>query len=36
MLEACRPEIAAAEEMGISFFVGEAEDGRFDEVLRDA
>ena len=29
-------EIAAAQEMGISLFAGEAEEGRFDEVLRDA
>ena len=36
MLEEMPPEIVAAGEMGISFFVGEAEDGRFDEVLRDA
>src|SRR5262250_1021077 len=26
----------AAQELGISFFAGEAEDGRLDEVLRDA
>jgi hypothetical protein len=36
MLEKTPPEIAAAEEMGISMFIGEAEDGRMDEVLRDA
>jgi pyruvate-formate lyase-activating enzyme len=35
MLEGIPPEIAAGRDMGISFFVGEAEDGRFDEVLRD-
>ena len=36
MLEGMPPEIAAAQAMGISMFVGEAEDGRLDEVLRDA
>jgi len=36
MLEGTPPEIAEASRMGISFFVGEAEDGRLDEVLRDA
>ena len=36
MLEGTPPEIAAAADMGISFFIGEAEDGRFDDVLRDA
>ena len=36
MLEGVPPEIAAAQEMGISLFVGEVEDGRLDEVLRDA
>jgi hypothetical protein len=36
MLDETPPEIAAAAEMGISFFIGEAEDGRFDEVLIDA
>ncbi|WP_246206518.1 B12-binding domain-containing radical SAM protein, partial [Propylenella binzhouense] len=36
MLDAIPPEIAAARDMGISFFVGEAEGGRLDEVLRDA
>lgn len=36
MLEGTPPEIAAAEDLGISFFIGEAEDGRLDEVLRDA
>src|SRR6185295_1123322 len=29
-------EIGAARDLGISMFVGEAEDGRLDEVLRDA
>jgi hypothetical protein len=36
MLDGTPPEIAAAQDMGISLFVGEAEDGRFDEVLGDA
>ncbi len=36
MLEGIPPEIAAAGEEGISFFVGEAEDGRLDEILIDA
>ena len=36
MLEGTPPEVAAAEEMGIGFFLGESEDGRIDEVLRDA
>ncbi len=36
MLEGTPPEIAAARDMGISFFIGEAEEGRFDDVLRDA
>jgi hypothetical protein len=36
MLDDTPPEIAAAAEMGISFFVGEAEDARLDEVLIDA
>ena len=36
MLDETPLEIAGAAEMGISFFIGEAEDGRFDEVLRDA
>ena len=36
MLDETPPEIAAAAEMGISFFIGEAEDGRLDEVLLDA
>ncbi len=36
MLEGTPPEIAAAADMGISFFIGEAEDGRLDEVVRDA
>lgn len=36
MLKDLPPEIVAAQEMGISLFAGEAEDGRLDEVLRDA
>ena len=36
MLPELPPEIRAAQEMGISLFAGEAEDHRFDEVLRDA
>jgi hypothetical protein len=36
MLEGTPPEIAAAQDMGISLFIGEVEDGRLDEVLRDA
>ena len=36
MLEGTPPEITAAAGMGISFFIGEAEEGRFDEVLKDA
>jgi hypothetical protein len=36
MLDGRPVEIAEALEMGISFFLGEAEGGRFDEVLRDA
>ncbi|MBP0614098.1 B12-binding domain-containing radical SAM protein [Jiella mangrovi] len=36
MLESTPPEIEEASRMGISFFVGEAEGGRFDQVLRDA
>jgi len=35
MLDETPPEIAAAADLGISFFIGEAEDGRLDEVLRD-
>lgn len=35
MLDETPPEIAAAADMGISFFIGEAEDGRLDEVLID-
>jgi radical SAM superfamily enzyme YgiQ (UPF0313 family) len=36
MLPEVPTEICEAMAMGISVFVGEAEDGRFDEVLRDA
>lgn len=36
MLKEMPPEMAAAQELGISFFAGEAEDDRLDEVLRDA
>ena len=36
MLPELPPEIRAAQELGISFFAGEAEDGRLDQVLRDA
>jgi hypothetical protein len=36
MLPETPPEIAAAADMGISFFIGEAEDERLDEVIRDA
>lgn len=36
MLDGIPSEIAAAADMGISYFLGEAEDGRLDEVLRDA
>jgi hypothetical protein len=36
MLPDMPPEMRAAQELGISFFAGEAEDGRLDRVLRDA
>ena len=36
MLPETPEEIRAAQELGISFFAGEAEDGRLDAVLRDA
>jgi len=36
MLPELPPDIKAAQEMGISFFAGESEEGRLDEVLRDA
>jgi hypothetical protein len=35
MLPEMPPEMVAAQEMGISFFAGEAENGRLDEVLLD-
>jgi Radical SAM superfamily len=36
MLPEMPPEMRAAQAMGISFFAGEAEEGRLEEVLRDA
>ena len=36
MLPELPPDIRAAQALGISFFAGEAEEGRLDEVLRDA
>ena len=36
MLPELPPDILDAQALGISLFAGEAEDGRFDEVLRDA
>ena len=36
MLPELPPEIREAQALGISFFAGEAEEGRLDEVLRDA
>ncbi len=36
MLKERPAELVAAQEMGISLFAGEAEEGRLDEVLRDA
>lgn len=36
MLPELPPEIRAAQKLGISFFAGEAENGRLDEVLLDA
>ncbi len=36
MLPELPPEILAAQEQGIALYAGEAEDGRLDEVLRDA
>jgi Radical SAM superfamily len=36
MLKELPAEIVAAQKMGISLYAGEAEDGRFDEILRDA
>ncbi len=36
MLPELPPDLAAAQELGISLFAGEAEDGRLDVVLKDA
>jgi len=36
MLPQMPPEMVEAQELGISFFAGEAEDGRLDQVFRDA
>ena len=36
MLPEMPADMVEAQKMGISFFLGEAEDGRFDQVLRDA
>lgn len=36
MIKELTPELVEAQDLGISFFAGEAEDGRIDEVLRDA
>ena len=36
MLPEMPQDMREAQELGISFFAGEAEEGRFDEVLRDA
>jgi len=36
MLPELPPDIREAQKLGISFFAGEAEEGRLDEVLRDA
>ncbi len=36
MLDETPPEIDAAADLGISFFIGESEEGRLDEVLSDA
>ncbi len=36
MLPEMPPEMVAAQALGITFFAGEAEEGRLDEVLRDA
>lgn len=36
MLKELPPDLQAAQDLGISFFAGEAEDGRLDEVLQDA
>ncbi|NNC71305.1 MAG: radical SAM protein [Sphingomonadaceae bacterium] len=36
MLKELPPELVEAQQLGLSFFGGEAEDGRIDEVLQDA
>src|SRR6185369_9181360 len=36
MLKELPREIVEAQQAGISLFAGEAEDGRFDEILKDA
>jgi hypothetical protein len=36
MLPEMPPDMVAAQQLGISFFAGEAEEGRLDQVLRDA
>jgi Radical SAM superfamily len=36
MLPEMPPEMRAAQALGVSFFAGEAEDGRLDQVMRDA
>ena len=36
MLPELPADIRAAQQMGVSFFAGEAEERRLDEVLRDA
>src|SRR6516165_4050546 len=36
MLQDLPPDLRRAQEMGISFFAGEAEGGRLDDILRDA
>jgi Radical SAM superfamily len=36
MLPEMPPDMREAQALGIAFFAGEAEDGRFDEILRDA
>jgi hypothetical protein len=36
MLPEMPPDMREAQQLGISFFAGEAEEGRFDQVLRDA
>jgi hypothetical protein len=36
MLKELPPDLVAARDLGLSFFAGEAEDGRMDDILRDA